>query len=304
MKTIPRVHINDLSRSDFYRHYQKEGNPVVIAGAIADEPDWNLDYLCQQIGEIGFFVRSYGRERYHLEKRQWKTIGSGVEVRKMKFAQYAQMLRDYRAREEDFYLAKAAIAQTPLANSSALNSLGDRLGLEHPLTYYKMYMGHGNHTASLHYDILDGTLVQLHGAKKVTLFPPEQWRNLYPFPIFIHLRHGMKLRCVYSQIDLDNPDWNAFPRYREALVHKREVIIQQGEVLFIPMGWWHEIVTLGEMSCSLSRFWRIYPRERRLSWLRCRPIAGNLLAIPSTLRELAIAVGSRGDLLARTLYRL
>jgi lysine-specific demethylase 8/hypoxia-inducible factor 1-alpha inhibitor (HIF hydroxylase) len=55
--------------------------------------------------------------------------------------------------------------------------------------------------------------------------------NLSPFPIFIHLRHGLKLRSSFSQVYPEKPDFKSFPKLKEALRHKQEVILNQGEVL-------------------------------------------------------------------------
>jgi lysine-specific demethylase 8/hypoxia-inducible factor 1-alpha inhibitor (HIF hydroxylase) len=121
--------------------------------------------------------------------------------------------------------------------------------------------------------------------------------NLYPFPIFIHLRHGLKLRSSFSQVYPENPDFQSFPKLKKALRHKYEVILNQGEVLFIPAGWWHEVTALGdEMVCSVNRFWGVYPTSRIVfSRIRWRIYIGYLLALPDVVLKLAIALFSRDN---------
>ena len=41
----------------------------------------------------------------------------------------------------------------------------------------------GGHTEPLHIDVTDGTLLQLCGRKRITLFPPHCWKELSPFPV-------------------------------------------------------------------------------------------------------------------------
>lgn len=262
INAIPRVDIASLTPELFFERYQKTGTPVLIRGLLDNEPDWNLDYLCEKLGDRELLFRHYGREWSKQDKRQWKSVGSGIERREISFNKYAEMVRTRQAHEEHIYLGKCSLENT-LGDTPTLKTLGEPLGLTKPLTGFKMYMGPTGHVTSLHYDVADGTLVQLHGAKKVILFPPSETANLYPFPLAIHLRHGLKMRSWYSQVDLQNPDFESFPKFKEALCYKREVMITRGEILYIPTGWWHEVTTLGEgMACSATRFWRVYPTSR------------------------------------------
>lgn len=304
---ILRVNISSLTSETFGEKYQKTGTPVVITGLLEKECDWNLDYLCEKLGNREFFVRHYGRDRYKQDKRYWKSIGSGIEVHSIPFNKYAEMLRNHQAKENNIFLGKGSLKNTPLADTHSLKIIGEKLSLE-PATDFKMYMGPGGHITNLHYDILDGTLVQLHGTKKVVLFPPTQTNNLYPFPVYTHLRYGLKLRCCYSQVEIENPNLQLFPKFQQALPYKYEVILNQGEILYIPAYWWHEVTTLGnEMVCSVSRFWRVYPTSRAVfSWSRWRSALGNILAVPHLLMSLALAMFSsnRQQKLRKILYKL
>lgn len=118
------------------------------------------------------------------------------------------------------------------------------------------------------------------------LFPPEVTESLYPFPIWIHLKHGLKLRACYSQVvDVKTINLEKFPKFQQAQKQQQTVTVKAGEVLYIPAGWWHEITTLedDEMSCSVTRFWQVYPHPKNyLSWQRWRLIIGNILALPKT----------------------
>jgi len=64
------------------------------------------------------------------------------------------------------------------------------------------------------------------------------------------------------QVDLSAPSSDsaaAFPRLAHA--RGREVVLQPGDVLFLPAYWWHEVTTLpvppGELAVSVS-FWSAY----------------------------------------------
>ena len=292
---ICREEISALTPERFVREYQIPGKPVVIKGLLAECEDWNLDYLCQEFGSREFLSRWYGNQRYKLDKRQWQNIGSGVQTKKLPFSAYAEMLRNHTAHEQDIYLAKCSLKDTSLGEKASRIEISKKLGLEKPASDLNMWAGPGGHVEALHYDSLDGTLMQLHGAKKVLLFPSSQTANLYPFPVYVHWRHGLKLRCWFSQVYPEKPDLQAFPKLSEALRYKQEVILNRGETLFIPAGWWHEVTALGdEMVCSVNRFWGVYPLSRRIfSYSGWRTYLGILLAIPYMLRMGVRALLSR-----------
>lgn len=290
--SIQRVDISSLTPKIFAQQYQKPGIPVVITGLL-EGVDWNLDYLCDKLGNQEFLLRFYGHQRYK-HKQEWTSIGSGVAAQSMRFTEYANLLRNGKAHEDDIYLAKCSIKNTPLAYVDSLPNIGEVLGLDKPFSDLNIWIGPGGHVESLHYDAVDGTLMQLHGAKKLVLFPPSQMYNLYPFPLYVHLRHGFKLRSWFSRVYPEQPDFKSFPRLAAALQHKHEVILEQGEIIYIPAGWWHEVTALGnEMVCSVNRFWRVYPISRAaFSWHKWRNIIGIVYGLPNIFLSLAIAICS------------
>ena len=294
---VPRFHLKTITKATFFTRYKKPGIPVVITGLLDGEAEWNLDYLCQKLGDLEFPLRRYGKDRYRQEKRYWKNIGSGVTGAEKPFGEYVAMLRSGEARENDIYMAKCSLKNTPLNEGRSLQKIAShlqKLGFNKSASDFNIWLGPGGHVECLHYDLMDGTLIQLHGVKKVVLFPPSQTANLYPFPIYVHLYRGFKLRCWFSQVDPENPDFKTFPHFEEASRFKREVYLQPGEALFIPCGWWHEVTAEGEgMVCSINRFWRVYPTGRAIfSWSRLRVHLGSLATIPYILVALVKALFS------------
>ncbi|MEB3210755.1 MAG: cupin-like domain-containing protein [Leptolyngbyaceae bacterium] len=294
-RTVPRKSISELDDETFLHTFQRKGYPVVITEAVTPEPEWNLDFLCEQIGDHPFLIRQFGRERYQQNKRQWTSIGSGVESTSMSFREYAAAIQSGQAHAEDLYLAKVPVTQTLLAENAQLTSLSTQLPLRWPVTDWNLWVGPSGHTTCLHYDPFDGVLAQLCGAKRIVLFPPSQLYNLYPFPMLNHLRYGAKLRSGYSQIYPDAIDDEAFPKARMAQAHCYEVTVNAGEMIFIPAGWWHEISTVGSgMVCSVNRFWHVYPWSRSLSsWSKWRVHLASVLAAPHVAWSLLKAMGSK-----------
>jgi hypothetical protein len=304
---IPRVSNKELTAAQFFTTYRQRSQPVVITGWLEGDAEWNLDYLCQQLGDRQFPVRFYGQERYQQDKRQWTDMGSGVKTASLPFVEYAKLLQDGQAREQDMYLGKVNLANTTLAAAPIFQRVADQLNLTVPVSGLNLWCGLGGHTTCLHCDSFDGTLIQLHGSKRILLFPPHQLPNLYPFSIWNHLRYGLKLRSSYSQVYPDRPDFAAFPKFRQALAHHYVVTLNAGDVLFIPVGWWHEVSALGEgMVCSVNRFWKVDPVWRSLSWNKWRIHVATLLAAPHVLMAAGSAVlsGDREQRLKQLMQKL
>lgn len=267
----------------------------MITGILQAEWNWNLAYLLEQLGSRAFVLRYYGRDRYQQDKRQWKDVGSGAPPQTKSFQEYADLLQSGEAYEQDIYLAKCPLHNTPLMQTEAMQTIKTslhQLGFTKPASTLNLWVGPGGHVEALHYDPMDGTLIQLHGAKRVVLFPRSQTANLYPYPFYVHLWRGLKLRSWFSRVYPDRPDLEAFPKLKEALQHRYEVVLTSGEILFIPAGWWHEVTALGsEMVCSVNRFWRVYPTHRAVFfWGRWRAYLGSVCAIPNVILSLVVAL--------------
>lgn len=99
-----------------------------------------------------------------------------------------------------------------------------------------MFFGGEGSDVRLHYDIDHSNvfLTQFEGEKRVTLFAPDQSKYLYKQPMSSH-----------SNVDLNNPDYKAFPALEKATGYK--AILRHGDTIFMPAGYWHymEYLTSG-----------------------------------------------------------
>lgn len=118
---------------------------------------------------------------------------------------------------------------------------------------------------NLHHDLLNNVLTQIAGRKRVTFVPPARSAEVYPsdkFDCFARL----------SLVDAFNPDFQRFPRYRQALAAERQVVLEPGDAVYIPSGWWHTARSLAP-SISLAGFFArpidyitaVWPEELRLA---------------------------------------
>ncbi len=103
------------------------------------------------------------------------------------------------------------------------------VGLRFSRRFVYTFFGCQGSTTPLHYDIDMGYVfyTAIHGRRRVRLFAPEQSAALYQHPF-----------TVRSYANLDNPDLAAHPALADARGY--EVVVEAGQTLLIPSGFWHE----------------------------------------------------------------
>jgi hypothetical protein len=95
---------------------------------------------------------------------------------------------------------------------------------------------------SLHCDVTNSFLMQMHGRKQIKLYSPDQEARMYALNAFNSYRP--------SQINVDWPDLRRFPRFEDA--SSLDVSIDEGDMLVIPTGWFHCVWAPG-VTLSISR---------------------------------------------------
>lgn len=102
----------------------------------------------------------------------------------------------------------------------------------------------------IHFDLYENLACMVGGAKRFILFPPEQLPNLYVGPLETTVS-GVPT----SMVDLENPDFEAHPRFAEALKAATVADLEPGDVLYIPYMWWHHVVSDGTFNVQISHWW-------------------------------------------------
>eukprot|EP01119_Soliformovum_irregulare_P017596 TRINITY_DN5252_c0_g1_i2.p1 TRINITY_DN5252_c0_g1~~TRINITY_DN5252_c0_g1_i2.p1 ORF type:complete len:473 (+),score=131.18 TRINITY_DN5252_c0_g1_i2:107-1420(+) len=107
-----------------------------------------------------------------------------------------------------------------------------------------IWIGEKGVTAQTHFDAQHNFYVQIKGRKKWTLFPPSSWKGLYLYP-FLHQGDRQ------SQVPIEgNPE--KFPRYSEVQDKKIELILEEGDMLYLPPFWFHRVETLDHVTVSIN----------------------------------------------------
>jgi hypothetical protein len=101
-----------------------------------------------------------------------------------------------------------------------------------------------------HFDESHNIAVCVAGRRRFTLFPPEQVANLYVGP----LDHAPAGRPI-SMVDFANPDFDRFPRFRDALSCARVADLEPGDAIYMPPLWWHHVQSQAKMNMLVNYWW-------------------------------------------------
>lgn len=89
--------------------------------------------------------------------------------------------------------------------------------------------------AENHFDGSRNMIALLSGERRYILSHPDQCENLCLLP-----RGHPSAR--HSAVDWSDVDWDKFPKFKDAEVN--EVVMQAGDVLYLPTNWFHYIISL------------------------------------------------------------
>lgn len=147
------------------------------------------------------------------------------------------------------YLASIDIAEffTGLHDANHVD-LGDRTPLA------SIWIGTRTRIAA-HNDTPNNLACVAVGKRRFTLFPRDQFRNLYLGPV-----DNTPAGRAVSMVDFHAPDATRHPRFAEALAHAQVADLDAGDALYIPAMWWHHVEGLAPFNVLVNYWWRDTPR--------------------------------------------
>ncbi len=215
-----------LSLKEFNGEYRNPGKPVVILDAIEDwraRSAWTFDFFKSRYGSDSVLAYQYRGDKYQQKDAKRMPLSEYIDgVTTQDWNSFPYYIRDNWA---------MLLAHPELKNDYRFPKyFYDWFKLLPPfmrLQYPRIFMGPKGAVTPLHMDIwyTHAWLAQLVGRKRWILFPRDQEPLLY--------------NC---KVDLERPDFDRFPRYRE--VQPVECTIGPGETVFVPGGWAHWVVSL------------------------------------------------------------
>jgi len=276
---IDRHAWSSLGVEAFRRDYLQPLRPLIVAGAIdhwSALGKWTPD----------FFRREHGTRRVTVDGSEW-ALGELIDrIEASTLDAPAPYLRNEAlARWPESIRADVA----PMPECTRPNWLESRaFPSRNPPTFVELYVGGvGAKFPVLHYDNLHthAFLMQLYGEKEYVVLAPDQTAFVYP-------RGGDEANK--SRIaDLENPDFEKFPLFREARATRFR--LRAGETLFVPAGWWHTArIMTTSITVSINGVnapnWRTFVRDY------CDGIAENSRVKAALLLPYLIGLGDVLDI--------
>lgn len=221
---VPRV--RTPSRQEFLDNYYALNRPVVIQGAMDNWPamhEWTAEKLKQRFGERIVEVQANRTSDKNYE------LNSVKHKKDMRFGDYIDVI-EQSGETNDWYMT----ANNSGKNRETLKELWDDIILfpeylrtDDPNGSGFFWMGPAGTVTPLHHDLTNNFMAQVRGRKLCRLIAPHDLADMY------NNRH------CFSQVDLDNVDYEKYPRFRDVRVI--DVTIGPGDLLFLPVGWWHYV---------------------------------------------------------------
>ncbi len=215
--------IEGVSRKEFQEKYMIPQKPVIIKHFYGkDAPlysKWNFDYFKKELGHLT--VGIYDAEgKKQKDDRSYKGAPDT-----MKFEDYLDLVQAGPTSRR-LFLFNVFKHKKELFKDFKFPNVADRVLKRLPLAFFG---GEGAMTR-IHRDMDNSNvyLTELSGRKRVVLFDPKYSEMLYRYPFGTH-----------TSIDINNPDYDKYPALDKVIGY--DCIIEAGDTIFMPSGWWHHI---------------------------------------------------------------
>ena len=214
-----------LPRDEFLREHYAVQRPVILTAAL--DIGWTFEQLARRHGALEVEIQDRREQAPDAYQRDFARF-----CRRTTLATLLDRIAATPA-SNDFYLtAKNRL----LAQPGALALLADLPPLPDLFTSpprpddVAIWIGPAGTLTPLHHDWVNAAIAQVRGRKRFYLIPP--W----------HAPRVGNRDSRFADVDCEAPDLARFPRFADARVYT--VTLEPGELLFLPVGWWHQVRAL------------------------------------------------------------
>ncbi|QQF06279.1 cupin-like domain-containing protein [Sinorhizobium meliloti] len=221
--------IASLDPESFMRHYLLPSVPVVLEAAASEWPainKWCPQWFQETFGNQDVEISDHRRSDMNYEAR------FGAHRRTVPFGEFLERVKSDRT--NDCYL----VAQNKLLEKPAferlLDDIGDLPGIldrsRKDAESVQLWLGPAGSSTPIHHDLTDGLIVQVDGRKRVILLSPYETEEL---------------QRAYRNIGRAGPGIEPIGSTTTRTIGwSGEVVLGPGDILFVPLGWWHCVENL------------------------------------------------------------
>ncbi|XP_053392353.1 lysine-specific demethylase 8-like [Mercenaria mercenaria] len=223
----------------FRRLYYAAETPVIITDAMEGWPalgnrKWTLDYIKQMAGYRTVPIELGSKYTDESWSQKLMTVREFIDT----------YIERKTGETDTGYLAQHQLFnQIPELQDDILIPdycyLGDSEDVD-----INAWFGPKGTVSPVHYDPKQNFLAQVIGEKYIRIYPYSETDKLYP--------HDTTLLKNTSQVDIEHPDLERFPRFKDA--NYVECVLKSGQMLYIPPKFWHFVKSLS-VSFSVSFWW-------------------------------------------------
>lgn len=220
----------NISQIEFYENYYFLNRPVVLKEMMKSSVavrTWSPEFFALNYGSVPLEITTDRNGVHDYESNFHQT------VRTVLTADFIHRLSQNHE-TNDFYL----VARNYFFDNPAFVDLRNHLEpppdivntKDHGHGTVKAWFGPKGTVTPLHYDEHSILLAQIYGRKHFKFIPPFEFRNLYVRNKF------------YSAVDPEHVDTQRYPDFPGVPI--ADVFLEPGDLLFIPVGWWHWAMSL------------------------------------------------------------
>ncbi|KDO23104.1 hypothetical protein SPRG_11948 [Saprolegnia parasitica CBS 223.65] len=267
------VDASEMTTARFQDHVLRN-EPLIIRNAATSamqSPAWSTERLLERIGRNDVHVKVSPTGDFEgCEPLAWWSAADDVAIpdfvashlespdrvlvrpaaANMPFAAFVDKLRRATNSSTSYYLEYLSLTTyvPELLADIPSYAWADFLKLE----VQNLWFGDGKSVGKLHFDAYENIMVMVAGSKEFVLIDPSDNRRLYEGHIreaqydidddgvFHRTRLLQSTSMVNSPVDMNNPsDMRKYPRFQDTTPLR--CIIHEGDALFLPSFWWHEV---------------------------------------------------------------
>ena len=232
------------SKDEFFKNYWLTNTPVIIKNVSENwkaKDNWTFKNLSAKYGNEFVEIQENRNQDFQYE------LNSIAHKKKVLLQDFIERILSCES-SNDFYMTanNHAIDKTNLKNLMAdIGTLPEFIKSNMDMEgFWHIWIGPKGTLTPLHHDETALLHTQIVGRKKWLLISPLEIDNL--------ANH----RAVFSEIDIFNIDYNKFPKIKNVKII--EAIVEPGETIFLPLGWWHAVESL-DRSISTSFLNFVFP---------------------------------------------
>lgn len=221
--------VDDISGDDFKKNYYQAQKPLIIKNLAKQWPaykKWNWDYFKQLVGthKVGLYN--------NVKSDAYTPINTADDYKT--FGEYIDMIKAGPAAWRIFLFNIFDHAPDLINDFTWPEDLMKGYVKKYPM----LFTGGQTSITHMHFDIDVSHILhtQFMGKKRVLLFPNKEQHKLYrkPFEVLSMVDFSNYYDAENSKVDYDK-----FPALKEA--NGYEVILDHGDTLFMPAGFWHHM---------------------------------------------------------------